>query len=379
MAGRYTVGVTSGRASQGPAAAVVGGVAGPSRGAGAGAGGGEAPWVWAGRDLLGLADVPVVGLRAMLRETARWAEVATDPATRADELAGGLSGRAVAMLFFEDSTRTRTSFALAARRLGAEVVEFSASSSSVNKGESLVDTALTVEAMGVSAMVVRARQAGAAALVAGAVGCPVINAGDGRHEHPTQGLLDAFTIARRMGRLESLDLSGITVGIVGDVGSSRVARSNIACLTALGARVVCVGPVGLAPAGLSRLGRGGEGSCRVSHDLDAELGAMDVVMMLRVQFERHGDGAGKGVDGTVRSSPAVASAREYRAGYGLTAERAGRLKPGAIVMHPGPMNRGLEIDSVVADGARSVVLEQVSAGVAARMACLGLLVGCSAG
>jgi aspartate carbamoyltransferase catalytic subunit len=220
-------------------------------------------------------------------------------------------------------------------------------------------------------MIVRARQNGAAAMIAGAVACPVINAGDGRHEHPTQGLLDLLTIAEAHGRLGGFDLSGLMVAIVGDVASSRVARSAIAGLTALGARVVCVGPPALAPRSLEALG------CAVSNDFDAVLPAADAVMMLRIQFERHGEAAEKApaLPGAPPRSAAIASVREYRDGYGLTTDRAARLKPGAIVMHPGPINRGLEIDAAVADGPRSVILKQVAHGVAVRMAALGLCIG----
>jgi aspartate carbamoyltransferase catalytic subunit len=293
----------------------------------------------------------------------RFAQAANDPATRLDVL----TGRTVATMFFEDSTRTRTSFVLAARRLGAETIDFSSGTSSVNKGETLIDTALTVGAMGVSAMIVRTRQGGGPAAIASAVGCPVVNAGDGRHEHPTQGLLDTYTVAAAHGRLEGFDLSGLRVAIVGDVASSRVARSAIAALTRLGARVVCIGSPALAPHSLRSLG------CEVGHDLDAALPEADAVMMLRIQFERHADPGAAGPN-TPRPS-AIPSIREYRELFAMTAARARRLKPGAIVMHPGPMNRGLEIDGEVADGPRSVILRQVAHGVAARMAVLGLLLG----
>jgi aspartate carbamoyltransferase catalytic subunit len=293
--------------------------------------------------------------------------VANLPETRT----GALTGKTVATMFFEDSTRTKTSFTLAARRLSGDVVDLSTQASSVNKGESLIDTARTVEAMGVSAMVVRARQNGAAAMIAGAVACPVINAGDGKHEHPTQGLLDLLTIAESHRRLDGFDLSGLTVAIVGDVASSRVACSAIAGLTTLGAKAVCVGPPALAPVSLETLG------CKVSSDLDAVLPEADAVMMLRIQFERHGEAGDKppAAPGAGPRSAAIASIREYRECYGLTVERAARLKPGTIVMHPGPMNRGLEIDSAVADGPRSVILKQVAHGVAVRMAALGLCLG----
>lgn len=313
----------------------------------------------AGRGLLGLAGMPAAELRGLLKAS-REMRRAMDDAVRIEPV---LARRVVANLFFEDSTRTRTSFSVAARRLGAEVVDLMGFASSVNKGETLVDTALNVEAMGIDVLVVRARQSGAAADIARAVRCPVVNAGDGRHEHPTQGLLDTLALAIAAGREEDFDLRGLRVAIVGDVANSRVARSAIAAMTTLGARVVCVGPPGMAPAGLKAMG------CEVSHDLDAVLPNLDAVMMLRIQFERHGEEGGKS-DGADKRASAFASIREYRAFYALTAERARRLKPAAVVMHPGPMNRGLEIDGEVADGPRSIILAQVTCGVAVRMAVL---------
>jgi aspartate carbamoyltransferase catalytic subunit len=314
---------------------------------------------WAGRDFLGLSGLTPAELREVLARTHHYSAVANDPST----CTGELHGRTVATMFFEDSTRTRTSFTLAARRLGADAIDLSSGASSVNKGESLVDTALTVEAMGVSAMVVRTRQGGGPGCIADAVRCPVLNAGDGRHEHPTQGLLDAYTIAAAHRRTSGFDFSGLTVAIVGDVANSRVARSAMAAMIPLGARIVCVGPPGLVPAGLRSLG------AEVTQDLDAVLPDADVVMMLRIQFERHGDPSAKP---DAARSPVIASAREYRELYAMTGARAERLKPGAIIMHPGPMNRGLEIDGDVASGPRSVVLRQVANGVAARMAVLSL-------
>jgi aspartate carbamoyltransferase catalytic subunit len=277
-----------------------------------------------------------------------------------------LAGKIVANLFFEDSTRTRTSFGIAARRLGAEVVDLMGFASSVNKGETLIDTAMTIEAMGVSVLVVRARQSGAAGSIAANVDCSVINAGDGRHEHPTQGLLDILTLAERFGREQDFDLSGLRVAIVGDVNASRVARSAIFGMTTLGARVVCVGPPGMASGGLASLA---PGMCAVTHDLDAALPETDAVMMLRIQHERYGEAkAGEKSGG---GSAPIASLREFHEFYALTRERAGRMKPGAIVMHPGPMNRGVEIDEEVADGERSVILRQVANGVRVRVAVLG--------
>ncbi len=276
-----------------------------------------------------------------------------------------LAGTTIANLFFEDSTRTRTSFTNAAHRLRAHVSNLLGAFSSVTKGETLIDTARNVEAMGVHALVIRARQGGAAGMIARNVRCPVINAGDGRHEHPTQGLLDIYTLAEAAGRLADFRLDGLTVAIVGDIVSSRVARSNSAGLTALGADVVCVGPAGLAPKSLESLAERGPGAgrVRVTHDLDGVLPEVDAVMMLRVQFERHADATGK-------NSPSIASIREYRSLFGMTGPRSDRMKKHAVVMHPGPINRGLELDPEVADGPRSVILRQVTVGVGVRMAVL---------
>jgi aspartate carbamoyltransferase catalytic subunit len=278
-----------------------------------------------------------------------------------------LAGKSVCNLFFEDSTRTRVSFSLAARNLGAGITNLTGPGSSVTKGETLVDTAMTVEATGGHALVVRSGAAGAAELIAKHVRVPVINAGDGAHEHPTQGLLDVYAMAAAIGggRETSFDLSGLTVGIVGDIVSSRVARSDIVAMTKLGARVICIGPAPLAPRSLEVLG------CEVSSDLDAVIGDLDAVQMLRIQFERHGSGSSK-----PSSPPGVGSVREYRSLYALTERRAVGLKPGAVVMHPGPMNRGLEMDGSVADGPNSVVRKQVSAGTLVRMAVLADLLGC---
>lgn len=309
---------------------------------------------------MGLQGVAAAELRAVLDKTRD-----LEPrANLADTRTGELAGKTVATLFFEDSTRTKTSFTLAARRVSADVIDLPMNTSSVNKGETLIDTAKTVEAMGVSAMVVRAKQNGAAAMIAAAVKCPVFNAGDGKHEHPTQGLLDIYTVAEAHGRLADFDLSGLTVAIVGDVASSRVARSGIAGMTALGAKVVCSGPPGMAPGSLAVLG------CQVTHDLDSVLPAADAVMMLRIQFERAEGGEAKPLAPGAVPKTGIVSVHEYRELYGMTVERASRLKKGAIVMHPGPMNRGIEIDGEVADGPRSVILKQVAHGVAVRMAAL---------
>jgi len=261
-----------------------------------------------------------------------------------------LKGRTLINLFFEDSTRTRTSFELAGKRLGADIVNMSVSTSSVNKGETLLDTAATLNAMQTDLLVVRHGQSGAPALLSQKVDAAVINAGDGTHEHPTQALLDALTIRRRKGRLE-----GLTVAICGDVLHSRVARSNIHLLLAMNSRVRIVGPPTLIPAEAARLG------VEVHHEMRTGLKDADVVMMLRLQKERMTGGL-------------VPSAREFFRFYGLDAEKLAIAKPDAIVMHPGPMNRGVEIDSAVADDPlRSVIGEQVEMGVAVRMAVLDTL------
>jgi aspartate carbamoyltransferase catalytic subunit len=266
-----------------------------------------------------------------------------------------LRGRTVASLFYEDSTRTRLSFETAAKRLSADTMSFSVSSSSVNKGESLRDTALTIEAMGVDAIVVRHSSSGAPHRVAGWVDAAVINAGDGWHEHPTQALLDVYTVLRRLG-----SLVGRHVVIVGDIKHSRVARSDVAAFTALGATVTLAAPPTLLPPSL-------EGwPVEVSHDLDAVLPSADVVYLLRMQRER-------------MTEALLPSLREYTATYGLTVPRARLLQPEAIVMHPGPMNRGVEIAPEVADLPQSTIVEQVRHGVAVRMAVLHLLLAAEPG
>jgi aspartate carbamoyltransferase catalytic subunit len=262
-----------------------------------------------------------------------------------------LRGRTVVNLFFEDSTRTRSSFEIAGKWLSADVINVSAKGSSVSKGESLRDTALTVAALGVDALVIRHASSGAVQRVASWVGCHVINAGDGTHEHPTQALLDAFSLRRRLG-----ELAGRHIVIVGDLTHSRVARSNVLLLRTLGAQVTLVAPPTLMPAGV------GAWDCRTSWDLDAVLsgavaGEVDAVMMLRVQRERMSGGY-------------FPTEREYAIGYGLSPARLDLLPEHAPVLHPGPMNRGLEISSAAADSGRSLVLDQVRAGVAVRMAVL---------
>ena len=265
-----------------------------------------------------------------------------------------LRGRTVVNLFFEDSTRTRISFEAAAKRLSADVINFSVKGSSVAKGESLKDTALTLEAMGADAVVIRHDASGAPHRLAGWIRGHVVNAGDGMHEHPTQALLDAFTIRRRLGRAEGLD--GVRVTIVGDVLHSRVARSNVALLNILGAEVTLVAPPTLVPVAV------GSWPCEISYDLNAVLPKSDVIMMLRVQLERM----------TAAYFPSV---REYSRRYGLDTGRMRMLPEHAIVMHPGPMNRGVEIAAEVADSPRSTIVEQVANGVSVRMAVLYLLLG----
>jgi aspartate carbamoyltransferase catalytic subunit len=262
-----------------------------------------------------------------------------------------LRGRTIVNLFFEDSTRTRSSFEIAGKWLSADVINVSAKGSSVSKGESLRDTALTVEAMGVDALVVRHHCSGAVQRLASWVDCHVVNAGDGTHEHPTQALLDAYALRQRMG-----DLVDRHVVIVGDITHSRVARSNVLLLNTLGARVTLVAPPTLMPSGVATW------PCSTSWDLDETLsgksdGDVDAVMMLRVQRERMSGGY-------------FPTEREYAIGYGLSPARVGVLDEKVPVLHPGPMNRGLEISSIAADGPHSVVLDQVQAGVAVRMAVL---------
>jgi aspartate carbamoyltransferase catalytic subunit len=257
-----------------------------------------------------------------------------------------LRGKVVANLFFEDSTRTRTSFEMAAHALGAEVLNWTTAGSSVSKGETLLDTVRNIEATGPVALIIRHRSSGAPHLAARHVRCAVVNAGDGIHEHPSQALLDAFTLRRRWG-----GLAGRTVLIVGDILHSRVARSNLHCLTALGARVVLCGPPTLLPSGIESFG------AHVTSRLDDVLPEADAIMCLRVQTERQSDNF-------------FPSAREFSRLFGLNAARAERLKPEALVLHPGPMNRGVEIAPAVADGPRSVILEQVAHGVAMRRAIL---------
>ena len=266
-----------------------------------------------------------------------------------------LRGRTIVNLFAEDSTRTRISFEAAAKRLSADVINFSAKGSSVSKGESLKDTAMTLQAMGADAVVIRHSASGAAQRLADSqwMSGSVINAGDGTHEHPSQALLDAFTIRKHLG-MGASDLAGLNVAIVGDILHSRVARSNVLLLAMLGAKVTLVAPPTLLPVGIQNW------PATVSYDFDSVIPHVDVVMMLRVQQERMSD-------------LFFPNAREYSRYFGLNGERMASMKSGAIVMHPGPMNRGLEISAEVADSARSVITEQVTNGVSVRMAILYVL------
>jgi aspartate carbamoyltransferase catalytic subunit len=299
------------------------------------------------RHLLSAADLSRDDALLILDTAEELAQLADRPIRKLPTL----RGRTVVNLFYEDSTRTRISFEAAAKRLSADVITFSAKGSSVAKGESLKDTALTLEAMGADAVVVRHSASGAPHRLAGWLGGSVVNAGDGAHEHPTQALLDAFTMRRRLGRLE-----GLRVVIVGDVLHSRVARSNVRLLRTLGADVTLVAPPTLLPVAVAGW------PCEVGYDLDAALPKADVVMMLRVQQER-------------MNAAYFPTVREYSRRYGLDSGRMATLPDHAIVMHPGPMNRGVEIGADVADSVRSTIVEQVTNGVSVRMAVLYLLLG----
>ncbi len=302
-------------------------------------------FVWTKRHLLGLDELSAVEITHILDTAESFREVST----RSIKKVPALRGKVVVNLFFEDSTRTRMSFSLAASRLSADVLDFSAKGSSVAKGETLRDTARNIEAMGIDTVVVRHSQSGAPHMLARCLDASVINAGDGQHEHPTQALLDMFTIRRRLG-----GLAGKRVAIVGDIAHSRVARSNIIGLRKLGAEVVVVGPPTLVPSAIRSMG------CEISHSLDEVLGEVDVINMLRIQFERFG-------------SNLFPSVREYANIYGLNAERLRRARRDVLVMHPGPINRGLEMTSDVADGPNSAILQQVANGMAVRMAALFLV------
>jgi len=297
-------------------------------------------------NLLGIEGLQPWEILYLLKEAEQWVTLNRQSTKHDDRLAG----LTVINAFFENSTRTLLSFEIAGKRLGADVVNMHAAQSSIKKGETLIDTAVTLNAMRADAIVIRHGSSGAVQLIADKVDCPVLNAGDGQHEHPTQALLDALTIKRRLG-----EISGLTVTICGDVLHSRVPRSNIICLATLGAKVRVVGPPALLPDGIEIL------SAEKYTDFDKALDGADVVMMLRLQQER-------------MAGQFIPSPREYHRLYGLTSQRLAIARDNALVMHPGPMNRGIEIDSEVADNIeRSAIVEQVEMGVAMRMACLDIL------
>ncbi len=300
-----------------------------------------------GKDLLGLAALDAAAIDGLLTTAESFLEVGT----RSVKKVPALRGKTVVNLFFEPSTRTRTSFELAAKRLSADVLNISVSASSVVKGETLLDTARTIEAMNVDTVVIRHASSGAPAMLSQALASHVINAGDGAHEHPTQALLDLFTIRRAKGRIE-----GLNVVVVGDITHSRVARSNLIGLTKMGANVRLVAPPTMIPKQVEALASV-PGSVTVGHDLDAALIDADVVMPLRLQLER-------------QDAPLFPGQREYAARWGLTKARMAAARPDAIAMHPGPINRGVEISPDVADGDQSTILDQVTHGVAVRMAVL---------
>lgn len=304
------------------------------------------PAVWTRRHLLDLESLSAEELNCLL-DTADRFKAATDDCRRKISV---LTGRTLANLFFENSTRTRNSFSLAARRLGADTVEFSSSGSSTAKGETVIDTAKNIEAMNVDVVVVRHRTPGTPHLLSERLGCSVLNAGDGPHEHPTQGLLDILTIRQHRGQL-----AGLTVALVGDIAHSRTARSNIWGLKKLGAHVILCGPSTLVSRAWENVG------VEVVHNLDDILPRCDVLNLLRIQFERQ----------YTRPFPSV---REYALLYGMNRERMARAKRDILIMAPGPINRGVEITTDVADGPQSVILDQVSNGLAVRMAALWLVI-----
>jgi aspartate carbamoyltransferase catalytic subunit len=299
------------------------------------------------KDLLGLEELDSKEIELILKTAVPFKELFT----RSIKKVPTLRGKTVVNLFYEPSTRTRASFELAEKRLSADVLNIAASTSSVVKGESLIDTGKTIEAMKVDFVVIRHSMAGAPHLLAKNIKCSVINAGDGTHEHPTQGLLDMFTMKEKKGKLKDLK-----VIIIGDILHSRVARSNIWGLTKMGAKVTVVGPATLIPRDIEKMG------VDVSYSLEKVIGQADVIYTLRIQQER-------------QKQHLFPSLREYTALYGIDAARLKMAKPNAIIMHPGPMNRGIEISSEVADGPRSVITEQVTNGIAIRMAILYLLGG----
>ena len=302
-------------------------------------------FIWTRKHLVGLDELTAQEIVHILDTAESFREVST----RSIKKVPALRGKVVGLLFFEESTRTRMSFELAASRLSADSVLFTAKGSSVSKGETTLDTVRNIEAMGVDIFVIRHAQAGAPHMLARHVKTSIVNAGDGQHEHPTQGLLDVFTIRQRLGAL-----AGLKVAIVGDIAHSRVARSNIIALQKLGAEVVVVGPPTLVPSAIAAMG------CDISHNLDEVLGEVDVINMLRIQFERFGGSL-------------FPSIREYSRLYGMDGERLARCRKDVLIMHPGPINRGVEMTSEVADGPNSCILQQVANGLAIRMAVLYLV------
>ena len=301
--------------------------------------------VWTKKDLLGLEDLSKEELELILDTADSFKEVST----REIKKVPALRGKTVVNLFYEPSTRTRVSFEVAAKRLSADVINIASETSSVRKGETLIDTGRNIEALKVDIIVMRHNYSGAAIMLARHVNASVVNAGDGWHEHPTQALLDIFTLKEKLGKIE-----GLKVSIVGDIAHSRVARSNIWGLTKLGAKVTVCAPKMLIPVGIEQMG------VAVSHDIDQALGNADAVNVLRMQFERDGENA-------------FPKQLEYFKNFGITEERLEKAKKDIIVMHPGPINRGIEISSEVADGQNSVILEQVTNGIAVRMAVLFLV------
>lgn len=302
---------------------------------------------WTKRDLIDLRDLSAEEIELVLETAKSFKEVSTRDVKKVP----ALRGKTVVMLFFESSTRTRTSFELAAKRLSADTINISASGSSTSKGESVLDTALTIEAMHVDTIIVRHQSSGVPDILAHRLKASVINAGDGCRAHPTQALLDLFTIKEKLGRV-----AGLNIGIVGDILHSRVARSNIWGMTKLGAKVTLCGPSTLIPVGIENLG------VKVSYDIDEVIAQSDVLMLLRLQKERQED----------KFLPSI---KEYARIFGVNQERMKKAKKGMLIMHPGPTNRGVELSADVADGESSVILEQVTNGVAIRMAVLYLLSG----
>ncbi|PIQ83948.1 MAG: aspartate carbamoyltransferase [Candidatus Omnitrophica bacterium CG11_big_fil_rev_8_21_14_0_20_63_9] len=302
---------------------------------------------WTKKDLLGLRELSAEEIRLILQTAESFREISLRPIKKVP----ALRGKTVVNLFFEPSTRTRVSFELAAKRLSADIMNIAAQSSSLSKGETILDTVRNLEALKIDMLVIRHAAAGVPHLIAKHSHASVINAGDGSHEHPTQALLDLFTIQEKKGRVE-----GISVSIIGDIAHSRVARSNIWGLTKLGARVTVCGPATLVPPQIEQLG------VRVTYKLEEAIRGADVVMLLRIQHER-------------QEATLVPSLREYRLRYGIDRERLKQAKPDVLIMHPGPVNRGVELDSDVADGPFSVILDQVTNGLAVRMAVLYLLSG----